>query len=214
MCRLHGESNIPEKYTYYDELETSAAVETLRKKHKMDQFELPEVQENETDARLRKLDPRLATSEEIQDFVNEYKPTEQDIDSEEFQALPPEIQYEVIQDMMWKSRSTSWARLDEMVRGSNTALDFSKHQIKLLKHRNAMTQRLMQASSAQSGIKVEPARIAGERGRQYILYKNEDLNQGLGWKLPGLTAAEPVNLDDTTTLRPEPKLEVPDEKER
>jgi DNA excision repair protein ERCC-5 len=180
----------------------------------MDQFELPQIQQSETDARLQKLDPRFASSEEIQDFVNEFKPTEQDIDSEAFLALPPEVQYEVIQDMMWKSRSTSWARLDEMVRGSNTALDFSKHQIKLLKHRNAMTQRLILASSAQSGVKLEPARIAGERGRQYILYKNEDLNQGLGWKLPGLSAAEPVNLlDDTTSSRPEPRIEVPVEKE-
>lgn len=214
MDRGRNKSDTVENYTYYDELEKSAALDVLKKKHKMDQFELPEIQQSEADARLRKLDPRLATSEEIQDFVNEFKPTEDDIDSDAFLALPPEVQYEVIQDMMWKSRSTSWARLDEMIRGSNTALDFSKHQIKLLKHRNAMTQRLIQASSAQSGIKTEPARIAGERGRQYILYKNENLDQGLGWKLPGLNATEPVNLDDTTNLHPEPSLEVPAEKGR
>ncbi|CAO3645640.1 unnamed protein product [Mucor fragilis] len=115
--------------------------------------------------------------------------------------------------MMWKSRSTSWARLDDMVRGSKTALDFSKQQIKLLSHRNKMSQRLMQANNASSGTKMESTRVAGERGRQYVLYKNEDLSQGLGWKLPGLSAAEPVILDPTSTgdsNRPEPKLEVPD----
>ncbi|CAO0794715.1 unnamed protein product [Mucor circinelloides] len=195
-----------QEYIYYD-----AAKDVLSKKRKLDQFELPEVDNIEN--RISKLDPRLSTNEEIRDFVREFDPNELDIDSEAFFALPPEVQYEVIQDMMWKSRSTSWARLDEMVRGSKTALDFSKQQIKLLKHRNKMSQRLMQANNASSGTKMESTRVAGERGRQYVLYKNEDLSQGLGWKLPGLSAAEPVILDPTSTMdatRPEPKLEVPD----
>ena len=78
----------------------------LQKKRKLDQFELPAVDKIET--RLNKLDPRLSTNEEIRDFVNEFDPNDLDIDSEAFFALPPEVQYEVIQDMMWKSRSTSW----------------------------------------------------------------------------------------------------------
>ncbi|KAK4510608.1 uncharacterized protein ATC70_005039 [Mucor velutinosus] len=207
--KLHGGDHATSKdqeYIYYD-----AAKDVLSKKRKLDQFELPEVDSIEN--RTNKLDPRLSTHEEIRDFVNEFDPNELDIDSEAFFALPPEVQYEVIQDMMWKSRSTSWARLDEMVRGSKTALDFSKQQIKLLKHRNKMSQRLMQANNASSGTKIESTRVAGERGRQYMLYKNEDISQGLGWKLPGLSAAEPVILDPTATAdttRPEPKLEVPD----
>lgn len=207
--KLHGGDQTAAKdqeYIYYD-----AAKDVLSKKRKLDQFELPDVDSIEN--RINKLDPRLSTHEEIRDFVNEFDPNELDIDSEAFFALPPEVQYEVIQDMMWKSRSTSWARLDEMVRGSKTALDFSKQQIKLLKHRNKMSQRLMQANNVSSGTKVESTRVAGERGRQYVLFKNEDISQGLGWKLPGLTAVEPVDLDPTPateSTRPEPKLEVPD----
>ncbi|CEP16477.1 hypothetical protein [Parasitella parasitica] len=189
-------------FIYYD-----AAKDVLQKKRKLDQFELPKVENIET--RLNKLDPRLSTNDEIRDFVNEFNPNDLDIDSEAFFALPPEVQYEVIQDLMWKSRSTSWARLDDMVRESKTALDFSKQQIKLLKHRHKMSQRLMEASSASSGTQIEPTRVAGERGRQYVLYKNEDISQGLGWKLPGLSAAEPVILDAPSTTRHEPKLEVP-----
>ncbi|KAI8076524.1 uncharacterized protein B0P05DRAFT_512031 [Gilbertella persicaria] len=194
-------------FVYYDELQQSA-VEALQKKRKLDQFELPNLEKKEFDSRLQQLDPRFATADEIKDFVQEFKPSDLDIDSEAFLALPPEVQYEVIQDLMWKSRSTSWARLDQMVRNSETALDFSKQQIKLLKHRNAMTQRLMQASTMQSGAPVEPVRIAGERGRQYMLYKNENIQEGLGWKLPGLSAAQPVEID-TPSKRAEPKLEVP-----
>ncbi|KAI8334927.1 hypothetical protein EDC96DRAFT_13726 [Choanephora cucurbitarum] len=199
-------------YVYYDELQQSTTKDVLRKKRKLDQFELPEIDKKANNSRLNKLDPRLATTDELREFVSEFNPSEMDIDSEAFSALPPEVQYEVIQDMMWKSRSTSWARLDNMVRNSNTALDFSKQQIKLLKHRNTMTQRLQQASTMQNGAStVEPVRIASERGRQYVLYKNEDLDQGLGWKLPGLSAAQPVEIDVTPkpSTRSEPKLEVP-----
>lgn len=202
MFRLHGEE-LDENFVYAAELEKTA--QALRKPVKLDQYELPDIPKNDYS---HQLDPRLATRQEIQNFVDEFAPSELDVDSDTFQSLPPEIQYEVIQDLKNKSRQTSWARLDQMVRGSATALDFSKHQIRLLKHRNTMTQRLMQMNTVAGGnATMEPARIAGERGRQYILYKNEDLDQGLGWKLPGLTASEPFDLDPTT--RSEPKLQVP-----
>lgn len=179
--------------------------EVLRKVHKTDQYELPEMPARET---MNKLDPRLATREEIQSFVDEFAPTDLDIDSSTFQTLPPEMQYEVIQDLKNKSRQTSHARLEEMVKGSATALDFSKHQIRLLKHRNNMTQKLMQMNTMAGGnTNIEPARIAGERGRQYILYKNENIDEGLGWKLPGLSAAEPVVLDAPD--RAEPAIATP-----
>ncbi|KAG2195364.1 hypothetical protein INT47_004472 [Mucor saturninus] len=200
--RLHGQD---ENFVYAAELEKTA--EALRKPIKLDQYELPDVPKRE----IYELDPRLATREEIQNFVDEFTPSEMDINSETFQSLPPEIQYEVIQDLKIKSRQTSWARLDKMMQGSATALDFSKYQIKSLKHRNTMTQRLMQMNTVAGGNATsEPSRIAGERGREYILYKNEDIDQGLGWKLPGLTASEPVELDGPT--RPEPKMEVPEER--
>jgi DNA excision repair protein ERCC-5 len=96
-----------------------------------------------------------------------------------------------------------------MVRSSKTALDFSKQQIKQLKYRNLMTRRLAQVSTDSSGTTNETARVAGERGRQYVLYKNEDLKDGLGWKLPGLSAAEPVYID-VDSNRSEPKLEIPE----
>ncbi|KAG0946717.1 hypothetical protein G6F57_002532 [Rhizopus arrhizus] len=187
-----GEKEKEEDYVYYDQLEKSAAVDALRKNRKLDQYELPP----EKTLELNKLDPRLPTRQEIKEFVDEFAPTTTDIDSETFQTLPAEIQYEIIQNLKLKSRQTSWARLDQMVRHSKSAMDFSKQQIKLLKHRNDMTQRVMQMNTVAGGVMTaEPARVAGERGREYVLYKNENLDQGLGWKLPGLSAADPMNLD-------------------
>ncbi|CEJ00145.1 hypothetical protein RMCBS344292_14211 [Rhizopus microsporus] len=183
-----------EEYVYYEQLEKSAAVDVLRKNRKLDQYELPEINQNQIHP--DRVDPRLATAQEIKEFIEEYMPSDMDIDSETFKSLPPEIQYEIIQDLKLKSRQTSWARLDQMIRNSKTALDFSKQQIKLLKHRNEMTQRVMQMNTVAGGTIVsEPARVAGERGREYILYKNENIEQGLGWKLPGISAANPVYID-------------------
>jgi DNA excision repair protein ERCC-5 len=50
-----------EEYTYYEELENSAALEALKKKRKLDQYELPELNQAQLS---NKLDPRLATEEE------------------------------------------------------------------------------------------------------------------------------------------------------
>ncbi|CAO3678933.1 unnamed protein product [Rhizopus stolonifer] len=181
-----------EEYIDYEELEKSTAVESFRKRQKLDQYELPPERTGE----LNMLDPRLPTVQEMKGFVEEFAPTTDIIDSDTFQHLTPEIQYEIIQDLKLKSRQTSWARLDQMVRNSKTDLDFSKQQIKMLKHRNDMTQRVMQMNTVAGGVVAsEPTRVAGERGRQYILYKNENIDQGLGWKLPGLSAADPLEVD-------------------
>ncbi|KAI7898658.1 uncharacterized protein BX663DRAFT_442633 [Cokeromyces recurvatus] len=211
LTRLRGGEPLNEKeeenYIYVDQL-----TESSRKKRRLDPYELPEMKQDELNSRLHKLDPRFVTTEEMQSFVNEFDLSGLDIDSEAFHALPTEIQYEIIQERTWKSRTTSAARLDEMVRGSKTALDFSKQQIKQLQYRNEMRQRLLNVNNASNGISVEPVRIASERGREYILYKNENIDEGLGWKLPGLSASNPVDLDPVPS-HSEPKLEIPKDKQ-
>ncbi|SAM09163.1 hypothetical protein [Absidia glauca] len=182
-----------EDYTYLEQLDNSSALDKLRQLNaiKRDQYELPPLA-NDKDSTGKKSrnrrDPRLATNEELQDFIDEFKPSDIDMDSSVFQALPTEIQYEIIQDAKLKSRQTSWARLDNMVRQSKTPLDFSKQQIMQLKHRNEMTQRVMHMNdmASKSTDNSSPNRIAGERGKQYLLVKNENLEDGLGWKLPGV----------------------------
>ncbi|KAI7880598.1 PIN domain-like protein, partial [Lichtheimia hyalospora FSU 10163] len=165
-----------------EEMERAAALQEIKQKYRRDQYELPPLA---GESNRHQHDPRLATQQELIDFINDYRPSEQDIDTEAFQALPPEVQYEIVQDLKLKSRQTSWARLDEMVRQSRTALDFSKQQIKQLMHRNAMTQRMMEMDGLASKQESAPVRIAGERSREYLLVKNENFNEGLGWKLPG-----------------------------
>lgn len=136
------------------------------------------------------------------------QPSDLDVDSDMFRSLPTELQYEIIQDLKLKSRQTSWARLDEMIRKSITSLDFSKQQIQHLMHRNVMTQRLLDVnSSVGNEAKMQPVRIASERGRQYVLVKNEEVAEGLGWKLPGL------NSDKGTEAKPLLEEDIQDEEE-
>ncbi|KAG0172954.1 DNA repair protein rad2 [Apophysomyces sp. BC1034] len=195
-------SNVPtseETYVYFDDLEKSAAVDELHRRRKRDQYELPPTEQQ---LLSNKMDPRLATEEELQSFIDEFTPSGMDIDSDTFQTLPREVQYEIIQDLKLKSRQTSWARLEEMIRQSHTAYDFSKQQIKQLVHRNNMTQRYLEMSSTNNKESATvPTRIAGERSRQYILLKNDALDQGLGWRLPG------VNEPEIATVNPPKSLE-------
>jgi DNA excision repair protein ERCC-5 len=175
-------------------------LQALRSKPKLDQFELPKMDQLNTNA----FDPRLATTQELKDFVDDYLPEDMNIDSDTFTHLPPEIQYEIIQDIKIKSRQTSWRHLEGMVKGSKTALDFSKFQIKGLTRRNEVMQRVLKMNTVAAGdTSIEAIRVASERGKEYVLYKNEDISEGLGWKLPGLSAERPVELD------PEPKKEMP-----
>lgn len=144
------------------------------------------------------VDPRLATMEEMQSFISEMAPSDFDLTSEAFRSLPTEVQYEIIGDLRLKSRQTSFKRLQNMLKNSETPMDFSKEQIKGLKERNKLTQQLLTTTDSIGKAHVEiPIRIAGERSREYVLVKNE--GDGKGWIL-GMrdvgTRDQPIVVDD------------------
>ena len=131
------------------------------------------------------------------------KPSDFDVGSEEFRALPTEVQYEIIGDLRLKSRQTSYRRLQSMIRNANTALDFSKAQIKGLQQRNSLTQQLLTTTDSIGKAHVQiPIRIASERNREYVLIKND--GEVGGWVL-GLrdegTRLAPIHLDQTEKPR-------------
>ncbi|KAG5220302.1 DNA repair protein [Salix suchowensis] len=114
-----------------------------------------------------------------------------------FRELPTEVQYEIIGDLRLKSRQTSYNRLQNMLRGSRTPLDFSKQQILNLKQRNALTQQLLSTTDSIGKAHIEiPIRIASERNREYVLVKNEGANGGwiLGIRDDG-TRDKPIEVD-------------------
>lgn len=158
------------------------AEERRKKFRKMDPYRLPETS-MPTVSTEEKPDARLATEEELKQFIDDMKPSDIDIESAEFRALPTEVQYEIIGDLRIRSRQQSHMRLAQMLRGAPTALDFSMAQIKHLSQRNALTQQLLTVTDMVGKAHLTiPVRIAAERNREYVLLKRgEDV--GGGWAL-------------------------------
>jgi len=174
-----------------------------------DPYHLPDMDFNSAIAEASRsaLDPRLATVEEMHSFISEMAPSDFDLTSEAFRSPPTEVQYEIIGDLRLKSRQTSFKRLQNMLKNSETPLDFSKEQIKGLKERNRLTQQLLTTTDSMGKAHVEiPIRIVGERNREYVLVKNE--GDGKGWIL-GMrdvgTRDQPIVVDDPVRDGVKPK---------
>ncbi|KAL0065080.1 DNA repair protein rad2 [Marasmius tenuissimus] len=165
-----------------------------------DPYRLPEV---DMEARVANAtrstapDPRLATEDELRDFIEHMRPEDFDVTSVAFRELPTEVQYEIVGDLRLKSRQTSYTRLQQMLKNAPTPLDFSKQQIKNLQQRNSLTQQLLTTTDTIGKAHIEiPVRIASERNREYVLLKNEDAAGGwiLGIRDEG-TEKKPILID-------------------
>lgn len=164
------------------------------------------------------VDPRLATEEELRNFIEKMRPEDFDANSPAFRDLPTEVQYEIIGDLRLKSRQTSHSRLQSMLKSSKTALDFSKAQIRGLHARNSLTQQLLMTTNSM-GKEIDyhlsiPVRIAAERNREYVLVKSQGPSGGwsLGIKDEG-TKEKPIQVqpdsDDDDDMEEVPIIEPP-----
>ncbi|KAI8355471.1 XPG N-terminal domain-containing protein, partial [Mortierella sp. GBAus27b] len=186
-----------------------------------DKYVLPPMEVDfETLSRIRNNDIRFGYQEhdDISSFLEQFKKEGglANIDSEAFKALPSEVQYEILQDIRVRSRVTSYERVQEMVRNSNTAMDFSMHQIQGVIRRNNVTQKLLTVNQAVSKTEVtRPGRIASQRNRQYLIVKNEEGGWALGGRQPttGMSADKPVQLDSDDDEEKTVKHEIKDEDE-
>lgn len=207
LSRSDRTSIITEENTVYLEdliaNPATAKPESAKKKNKFhdyDPYRLPEVDLASLSRPTTSLvpDPRLATEEELRQFIEEMRPEDFDVSSPAFRELPTEIQYEIIGDLRLKSRQTSYKRLQAMLRNSNTPLDFSEAQIKNLKQRNALTQQLLKTTDSIGRANVViPIRIASERNKEYVLVKNQGAEGGwiLGTNNEG-SKDKPIELDE------------------
>ncbi|KAJ6609224.1 hypothetical protein B0H10DRAFT_2065124 [Mycena sp. CBHHK59/15] len=168
--------------------------------HDHDPYRLPDVDLQAVVARATRAavpDPRLATEDELRAFIEDMRPEDFDVTSPAFRELPTEVQYEIVGDLRLKSRQTSYARLQNMLKSAATPLDFSKQQIQNLRQRNTLTQQLLMTTDSIGKANITiPIRVASERNREYVLIKNEG-NAG-GWIL-GIrdegTREKPIEID-------------------
>ena len=168
--------------------------------HDHDPFQLPAVNLEEEVAKATRSaapDPRLATEEELRTFIEDMRPEDFDVTSPAFRELPTEVQYEIVGDLRLKSRQTSYARLQNLLRNAHTPLDFSKQQIQNLRQRNSLTQQLLITTDSIGSAHISiPVRVASERNKEYVLTKNEGENGGwiLGIRDDG-TRQKPIEID-------------------
>ncbi|KAJ7773400.1 hypothetical protein B0H16DRAFT_1512227 [Mycena metata] len=176
--------------------------------HDHDPYHLPDVDLEAAVAKATRAavpDPRLATEDELREFIEDMRPEDFDVTSPAFRELPTEVQYEIVGDLRLKSRQTSYARLQNMLKIAPTPLDFSKQQIQNLRQRNTLTQQLLMTTDSIGKANLTiPVRVASERNREYVLIKNEGHDGGwiLGIRDDG-TRDKPIEIDQDPKVVPD-----------
>ncbi|KAJ7707605.1 hypothetical protein B0H17DRAFT_1033205 [Mycena rosella] len=194
------DSSIPRTPARKANAEPSSVSPSKAKFHDHDPYHLPDIDLEAAVASATRAavpDPRLATEDELREFIEDMRPEDFDVTSPAFRELPTEVQYEIVGDLRLKSRQTSYARLQNMLKSAPTPLDFSKQQIQNLRQRNTLTQQLLMTTDSMGKTNITiPVRVASERNREYLLIKNEGHEGGwiLGIRDDG-TRDKPIEID-------------------
>ena len=188
------EEEIPENVVYVDELQMTAQERqqnrTFRKK---DAYHLPNLDVDLADMGAPN-DPRIMSHEELEEYarqfhtgedVNVYDFSKIDFESPFFLSLPASDRYNILNAARLRSRLRMGYSKEQLDTMFPNRMDFSRFQIERVKERNELTQRLMNINGmngedAMLGIN-NGARVAGERGKEYVLVKNDGVEGG--WAL-------------------------------
>ncbi|KAJ9605155.1 DNA repair protein rad2 [Cladophialophora chaetospira] len=162
--------------------------EKFRKK---DQYHLPDL-----DVSIESMgapnDPRIMSQAELEEYarhfhsgedINLYDFSKIDFESPFFMSLPPGDRYNILNAARLRSRLRMGYSKEQLDGMFPDRMAFSKFQIERVKERNELTQRLMHLNGMVEGdfLLDGGGRIAGEKGKEYILVKNEGVEGG--WAL-------------------------------
>ncbi|KAI9838751.1 MAG: DNA repair protein rad2 [Sclerophora amabilis] len=207
------EEVIPDNLVYVDELQmTQEQRQQNRRFKKKDAYHLPEL-----DSSLSEMgapnDPRIMSQEELEEYAQQFNSGEDinlydfskiDFNSPFFLSLPASDRYNILNAARLRSRlrmGYSKEQLDDMF---PDRMAFSRFQIERVTERNELTQRLMNINGmngeeAMLGLKG-PGRVAGEKGKEYVLVKNDGVEGG--WALGVVSNKDegnrnkPIDVDD------------------
>ncbi|KAF2651772.1 PIN domain-like protein [Lophiostoma macrostomum CBS 122681] len=205
------EEDIPDNLVYASEImQTQEERLQNRKFKKKDQYHLPEL-----GASLAEMggqnDPRIMSLEELEEYarhfdsgedINVYDFSKIDFDSTFFVSLPASDRYNILNAARLRSRLRMGYSKDQLDTMFPDRMAFSKFQIERVRERNELTQRLMNINGMNDdqmfGIN-STNRVAGEKGREYVLVKNDGVEGG--WALGVVTnkdegkAEKPIDVD-------------------
>lgn len=190
---------------------------------KKDQYHLPEL-----DVSLAEMgapnDPRVMSQAELEEYamqfhngedINLYDFSKIDFDSPFFQSLPPGDKYNILNAARLRSRLRMGYSKEQLDGMFPDRMAFSRFQIERVKERNELTQRLMHISGMNEGEWDMGGRIAGERGKEYVLVRNDGVEGG--WALgvvsnkKGRKREDAIDLDDEGNELTEETLSDEDE---
>ncbi|KAL8963958.1 MAG: hypothetical protein Q9183_004814, partial [Haloplaca sp. 2 TL-2023] len=185
------EEVVQENLVYVDELQMTAQErQQNRQFKKKDAYHLPNL-----DVSLAEMgapnDPRIMSHEELEEYarqfhtgedINVYDFSKIDFNGPFFQSLPASDRYNILNAARLRSRLRMGYSKEQLDTMFPDRMAFSKFQVERVRERNELTQRLMNIN----GMNGEDAfdgggRVAGEKGKEYVLVKNEGVEGG--WAL-------------------------------
>ena len=189
--RQEDEEDVPdEALVYVEELHmTPKERQQNRQFRKKDAYHLPELEVSLSEMGGSD-DPRIMSLEELEAYarqfdtgedINVYDFSKIDYDSPFFMSLPASDRYNILNAARLRSRLRMGHSKEQLDRMFPDRMAFSKFQIERVRERNELTQRLMHLNGFDDGADFGSGRVAGEKGREYVLVKNDGVEGG--WAL-------------------------------
>ncbi|KAF2691918.1 DNA-repair protein rad13, partial [Lentithecium fluviatile CBS 122367] len=219
--RAEPEEVIPDNIVYAEEiLQTQQERIANRKFKRKDQYHLPDLGVSLSEMGGAD-DPRIMSLEELEEYarqfdrgedINVYDFSKIDFDSPFFTSLPASDRYNILNAARLRSRLRLGYSKDQLDAMFPDRMAFSRFQIERVKERNELTQRLMNLNGMNDDVMwgVNSAnRIAGEKGREYVLVKNDGVEGG--WALGVVTNKDEGKPEKPIDVDRLPVQEIDDE---
>lgn len=188
------EQDLPDEPVYVEEIGMSAQEkQQTRSFKKKDAYHLPDLDTNFAEMGAPN-DPRIMSHEELEEYarqfhtgedVNIYDFSKIDFNSDFFTSLPASDRYNILNAARLRSRLRMGYSKEQLDTMFPDRMAFSRFQIERVKERNELTQRLMNINGMNGEDNMfgvdGGGRIAGEKGKEYVLVKNEGVEGG--WAL-------------------------------
>ncbi|KAF9884813.1 DNA repair protein rad2 [Aspergillus nanangensis] len=183
------EEVIPDNPVYAEEIFMSnEEKQQNRRFRKKDAYHLPDLQGSLAEMGAPN-DPRIMSREELEEYarqfhqgedINLYDFSKIDFDGSFFLSLPPTDRYNILNAARLRSRLRMGYSKEQLDIMFPDRMAFSKFQIERVKERNDLTQRLMNLNgmNGEEAFYNSVQRIAGERGKEYVLVKDGAVEGG------------------------------------
>lgn len=202
-----------DKLVYVDELQmTPQERARTRQFKKTDAYHLPALDPDGFQAMGAPNDPRIMSQPELEEYarqfhsgedVNVYDFSAIDFNGPFFRSLPAGDRYNILNAARLRSRLRMGYSKEQLDGMFPDRMAFSRFQIERVKERNELTQRLMGINGMNGEDEGQfGSRVAGEKGKEYVLVKNDGVEGGwalgvVSNKAAGGERNQPIDVDGT-----------------